>query len=163
MKKACIDQNLRNQIKLDFSNFIKSKNMRNTPERIAILDKVLEQSGHFEIDHIHTVINAEFHVSRATIYNTFELLCESGILRKNCFLENMAVYELSTDKHLHLVCYKCGSIKEIRDERALDHIYTLKFRGFHTTLGSVNIYGICSACSRKIKKFTLNSNTNGKN
>ena len=57
--------------------------MRQTPERFAILDKTLEQKVHFDIDELYKNIEADYHVSRSTVYNTVELLCECNILRKH--------------------------------------------------------------------------------
>ncbi len=149
MKKNSVDQGLRDRLKETFSDFIKSKKMRQTPERFAILDKALEQKVHFDIDELYKDIEADYHVSRSTVYNTIELLCECGIFRKHYLNENQAAYELSEDKHLHLICLKCGAVKEIHDEKVSEYLSTLKFRGFHPTFSSTNIYGLCSSCSRK--------------
>lgn len=50
MKKKHVDQSLRDHLKETFAVYIKSKKMRQTPERFAILDKTLEQKVHFDID-----------------------------------------------------------------------------------------------------------------
>lgn len=152
MKKKHVDQSLRDHLKETFAVYIKSKKMRQTPERFAILDKTLEQKVHFDIDELYKNIEADYHVSRSTVYNTVELLCECNILRKHYLNETLAVYELADDRHLHLICLKCGAVKEVHDEKVGEYLSTLKFRGFHPTSSTTNIYGICSACSRKRKK-----------
>lgn len=152
MKSATIDQSLREHLKETFANYIKSKKMRQTPERFAILDKALEQKVHFDIDELYKDIEGEYHVSRSTVYNTIELLCECNILRKHYLNETQAVYELAEDKHLHLICLKCGAVKEVNGAEVSDYLSGLRFRGFHPTFSSVNIYGLCSACTRKPKK-----------
>lgn len=152
MKKNNVDQTLREKLKQSFATYIKSKRMRQTPERFAILDKALEQNVHFDIDELYKDIEAEYHVSRSTVYNTIELLCECNILRKHYLNETQAVYELAEDKHLHLICLKCGSVKEVDGTQVSEYLSSLKMRGFHPSFSSVNIYGLCSACSRKPKK-----------
>ncbi len=132
--------------------------MRQTSERYAILDKVLEQRVHFEVDELYRDIASEYHVSRATVYNTLELLCECNILRRHFLNENQAAYELSDDKHLHLICMECGSVKEVRDEVVFDYLSGLKFRGFHPTATVTNVYGICSKCLRKGSNKTSGKN-----
>lgn len=151
MKKQHIDESLRAHLKETFASYIKSKGMRQTPERFAILDKALEQKVHFDVDELYKDIEADYHVSRSTVYNTMELLCECNIFRQHYLKETQAVYELAEDKHLHLICLKCGNVKEVDGTMVSDYLSDLKFRGFHPTASVVNIYGLCSACSRKPK------------
>ena len=152
MKKNSVDQTLRNRLKENFADFIKSKKMRQTPERFVILDKALEQKVHFDVDELYKDIENDYHVSRSTVYNTLELLCEFNILRKHFLNENQAAYELAEDRHLHLICLKCGAVKEVHNDNVAEYLSTLKFRGFHPSFSSTNIYGLCSSCSRKRKK-----------
>ncbi len=152
MKKNSVDQTLRNRLKENFADFIKSKKMRQTPERFVILDKALEQKVHFDVDELYKDIENDYHVSRSTVYNTLELLCECNILRKHFLNENQAAYELAEDRHLHLICLKCGAVKEVHNDNVAEYLSTLKFRGFHPSFSSTNIYGLCSSCSRKRKK-----------
>lgn len=127
-----------------------------TPERIAILDKAIDQKAHFEADDLYNAIIKEYHVSRSTVYNTLDILCECNILRRHFLNETQAVYELVDDLHLHLICIKCGKIKEIRDEKVAEFIFSLSFRGFRQLSSSTNIYGLCSSCGggRKRKNAT---------
>lgn len=152
MKKNSVDETLRNRLKENFADFIKSKKMRQTPERFVILDKALEQKVHFDVDELYKDIENDYHVSRSTVYNTLELLCECNILRKHFLNENQAAYELAEDRHLHLICLKCGAVKEVHNDNVAEYLSTLKFRGFHPSFSSTNIYGLCSSCSRKRKK-----------
>lgn len=152
MKKNSVDQTLRNRLKENFADFIKSKKMRQTPERFVILDKALEQKVHFDVYELYKDIENDYHVSRSTVYNTLELLCECNILRKHFLNENQAAYELAEDRHLHLICLKCGAVKEVHNDNVAEYLSTLKFRGFHPSFSSTNIYGLCSSCSRKRKK-----------
>ncbi len=151
MRKNIVDESLRDHLKESFAVYIRSKKMRQTPERFAILDKALEQKAHFCIDELYRDIEADYHVSRSTVYNTVELLCECNILRKHYLNKTQAVYELADDRHLHLICLRCGAVKEVHDENVYGYLSTLKFRGFHPTSSSTNIYGICSSCARKRK------------
>ncbi|MDE7414072.1 MAG: transcriptional repressor [Muribaculaceae bacterium] len=147
-----IDDDVRIRLKEKFEEFIKSKRMRQTPERFAILDKALDQHVHFDIDELYRDIEKEYRVCRATVYNTVELLCECNILRKHYLNENQAAYELADDRHLHLICMSCGSVREVRDEKFNQYFEQLKFKQFKPTFVSTNIYGICSQCSRKNHK-----------
>ena len=50
-----------------------------------------------------------YRVSRATLYNTIELLLDCNLVRKHQFGENQAQYEKSftNNQHDHLICTEC--------------------------------------------------------
>lgn len=135
-----------------FNEYIKARNMRQTPERKAILAKVLGMGSHFDVDELYNALDKEYHVSRATVYNNVELLCQCNILRKHFLSETLGVYELVEDNHLHLICTVCGKIKVVKDDLLGERISAMKFRGFTPAYFSTNIYGVCSSCNRKSRK-----------
>lgn len=135
-----------------FEAFLKERGMRRTAERSEILRKALEFDGHFDIERLKQAMDEEgFHVSLATVYNTVDLMYESGILRKHVFDGQQARFEVAADNHLHLVCLQCGKICEVSD-RALfpaDADMPKRLRGFHVSYYSATFYGLCNACARK--------------
>ena len=62
--------------------------------------------------------NKNYRVSRATIYNTIELLLESHLVRKHQFGQNQAHYEKSffNKQHDHVILEN-GDVKEFCDPR----------------------------------------------
>lgn len=152
-----MEQSERDRLKETFAAFIKSKKMRQTSERFVILDKVLDQSGHFDIDKLYNDLESDYHVSRTTVYNTIELLSDCNILRKHFLNDAQAIYEHNANNQLHMICLKCGSTKHIQDERTEEFLSGMKTRGFHPSYASFNIYGLCSACMRKMRKSKKNS------
>lgn len=134
-----------------FNAYIKGKNMRQTPERLAILAKVLEMKPHFDVDELFEAMDKEYHVSKATLYNNIELLCKCDILRKHFLSESSGVYELVEENHLHLVCTDCGKVRIIKDRELTTRFSLMKFRGFSPSSYSINLYGVCSKCRKKAK------------
>ncbi|MDE6562060.1 MAG: transcriptional repressor [Muribaculaceae bacterium] len=131
-----------------FTKFLNEGKYRKTPERFAILRKAIELHSHFDVDALHMAIeNDGYHVSRATVYNTVELLENAGILKKNVFGQNSAMYEVHHDNHMHLVCKKCGMIREIENPHIAGHLMQLHPVDFTPEGFSITIYGICRACS----------------
>lgn len=153
-----IDQESKERMRNMLSEFITTRGMRRTPERFTILDKVLDQHTHFDVDTLYQEIDAEYHVSRSTVYNSIELFCDCGIVRKQFLNGNRTVYELAQQRHLHLICLECGAVKEVSDGKVAEYVSGLKFRGFRPTFSSTNIYGICSRCSKKKKRKRINNN-----
>lgn len=135
-------------IEENFTRFLTEGKFRKTPERYAILRKTIEMNSHFEVDALHLALESDgYHVSRATVYNTVELLEKAGILRKNVFGQNSAIYEVNRDNHIHLVCKKCGKIREIDNAHIAAHVMQLKPDNFTSESFAITLYGVCGECS----------------
>ena len=138
---------IRHHVEEMFTKFIEAKGLRKTPERFAILRMAQSFKSHFEIDELHRAVDKDFHVSRATVYNTVELLCECGILRRLLIDTHHALYELALTNHLHLVCTRCGSVREVKDSQVLSRLAALRFKGFTPSYFSTCVFGLCDDCN----------------
>lgn len=132
-----------------FTDFLRNRRLRKTPERYAILKKAVELSAHFGVDDLYSALEKEgYHVSRATVYNTLELFCEAAILNRHLFDTSLARYELAcASHHLHLICRRCGRIREIEDDSLAAEMIEQKYPGFQPEYSSSIVYGICEICS----------------
>ncbi|MFN0157130.1 MAG: Fur family transcriptional regulator [Bacteroidota bacterium] len=126
---------------------------RATPERFAVLDAVLQTQGHFDADGLYyRMVTGGIKVSKATVYNTLDLLQDCGLVSKYRFAENTSRYEKAFGRphHHHMICLECGDIIEfISDklERIQSDVCTEKdFKAQSTTL---QIFGSCSKCRKK--------------
>lgn len=144
-KKAEYKEGLRERL----AAYLKSHGMRQTHERFAILEKIVDYGLEFDIETIYANTIKEYHVSKTTVYNTVALLCDCNILIEYRINAETATYELSDIKHLHLICDQCGSIKKVTDSKVNDFITSKKFRGFSPSYSTIYIHGICSKCKRK--------------
>lgn len=131
-----------------FVSFLNSRKLRKTPERFEILRNVVSYKGHFDVDTLYTLMeNNGYHVSKATVYNTLELLCDAGIIRKLLFDTHQARFELANLTHSHLVCTQCGDIREISLEGIDAKLAAMSFHGFNPAYVSTCIYGVCEKCN----------------
>ena len=126
---------------------------RITPERYAILDAVLEIQGHFDAESLYYRLKAnDVKVSKATVYNTLDILKGCGLVSKYRFAENTSRYEKAFGRphHHHLICLQCGDIIEFVNEK-FDKIQegVCTDKNFSAESSTLQIFGTCSNCKKR--------------
>jgi Fur family ferric uptake transcriptional regulator len=138
--------------KENFTEYLKSGSYRITPERFIIMETVMNRDGHFDADELFFQIKTSGQkVSRATIYNTLDLLQDCGLISKYRFGENHSRYEKAFGRphHHHLICLECGDIIEFVNER-IEKIQkeVCDENKFKVQTSTLQIFGICLKCQR---------------
>lgn len=133
---------------------LKKQSLRITSQRESIFSFFTEHKGeHFTPDELYKLIskkNSHFHISKATIYRTVELLTDMGLLSRIDLDDGFDRYEFREAKghqHHHLICTSCNKVYELDDD-LLDDIEKIIERrtGFKVTDHQLKIYGLCPDC-----------------
>lgn len=135
-----------------FEKFLRQGGYRSTPERSEVLEAVMKGEGHFDVDQLYIQLKAAgSKVSRATVYNTLDLLLQCGLISKYRFGENHSRFEKAFGRphHDHLICLECGDIIEFVSERlAKLQAEVCKKNKFKVQSSTLQIFGICSKCQK---------------
>ena len=94
------------EVKKILNKHLEIKGLRKTPERYAIIDEIYSFNKHFSADELYSkMINKKYRVSRATIYNTLDLLVSLELVTRHVFKDNIAKFEKSFGfrQHDHVI------------------------------------------------------------
>ena len=110
-------------------------------QRVAVAQYVLQTDEHPSADQVWARVREGFPmVSRATIYNTLNILVGKGLVREHILAEGRVVFDPHTEPHHHFIDEGTGRIFDVPwDAVQVSHVESL--HGFDVTQYQVVMRG----------------------
>jgi Fur family ferric uptake transcriptional regulator len=148
MTKKTAEETFENAKKA-FTDYLEHHAHRKTPERYTILKEIFATEGHFDIETLYIRMkNHKYRVSRATLYNTIELLLDCGLVTKHQFGTNYAQFEKSAlyKQHDHFIFEDSGEVIEFNNP-LVDDIKNQVEKQYNVEIShySLTFYGIAKS------------------
>ncbi|MGB1238432.1 MAG: ferric iron uptake transcriptional regulator, partial [Pseudomonadales bacterium] len=112
--------------------------------------QILEKAGegdHFSAEDIYKMLMEQGEdVGLATVYRVLTQFETAGIVSRHHFEGGHSVFELARDdEHDHIVCVKCGVVKEFVDNDLVARQNQIaEDLGFKITDRTLYLYGVCA-------------------
>lgn len=117
-----------------------------TPQRLAILEFLNGNKNHPSAEEIFGAVKDRFPtMSFATVYNTLEALREKGKVLELTIDPARKRYDPNLEHHHHLICVRCGRIKDVFKEFDLE-LPDAERESFELMGSHVEFHGLCSKC-----------------
>ena len=140
-----------------FINTLRQAGRRITEQRRVICEYLAQTDSHPTPYQVYADISISHpEISRATVYNTLNVLRELGAIVEIGFGDAHTHYETDTSPHVNLVCLRCHKIVDLPFGLAADGIeeQVQQEYGFHPIATKTAIMGFCQEC-REAKKAEI--------
>lgn len=134
--------------KMDFAKILKEKQLKVTPQRIAILNE-LQRSGHSCIENIFNNIKKQVpSISLATVYKNIVALNNYNVIKSVNTPNQKQQYEINIKPHVHLFCSICEKLEDFDIDTSDFTTLCEKASGYKDIYdASIMFRGKCSKCA----------------
>jgi Fur family transcriptional regulator, peroxide stress response regulator len=104
-----------------FSNKLIEKGLKVTPQRIAILEAIINLNNHPTAEKIIDYIRKNHpNIATATVYKVLDALVLSGLINKVKTERDIMRYDALMESHHHLYCSESDRIEDYNDKELND-------------------------------------------
>jgi Fe2+ or Zn2+ uptake regulation protein len=101
-------------VNLDLAATLRTHGIQPSAQRLAVAEYVLHTEAHPSADHVFAEVRSRVPmISRATVYNTLNLLVRRKLLRQLVLAEGKVVFDPHLAPHHHFVDDATGAIHDV--------------------------------------------------
>jgi Fur family transcriptional regulator, stress-responsive regulator len=131
---------------------LRSRGLRVTRPRLAVLQVLGESRGHLDVDQVVGRVRERLDsVSTQAVYDVLGALSRAGLARRVEPAGSPALFEARAgDNHHHVVCRGCGMIADV--DCVVGHAPCLdpsNADGFEVDEAEVTFWGLCPGCQAR--------------
>lgn len=134
----------------DALDTLKSKGVRITPQRHAILEYLVSTKSHPTADEIYKSLASNFpNMSVATIYNNLRVFRSAELVKELTYGDSSSRFDFVTHDHYHIICNDCGIIVDFYHPglEEIEHLAS-HVTGFKVNSHRMEVYGTCPECAK---------------
>ena len=137
----------------DIINVFRKKNLKLTPQRIAIYKYLKSTKLHPSAEIVYKALQDQYPtMSLATVYKGLKTLVEVNLIQELNVGEGKFRYDSNTYPHPHIQCLTCFKVDDIEGINFIQLNDKIKhLTSYEVISNQVYFYGICSNCKDNIK------------
>ena len=139
--------------RINAEKILKNRGYKLTKQRKVIIEALSNRGGPYTANEVFSLVSNKYSgINFSTIYRNLELLVKLGIVEKLNINDECCHFKLAgKNHHHHIICNKCGEIKEIDicPFKEIVNINKFKELDFQPIEHRFEIFGICSKCRSK--------------
>ncbi|MDR2903389.1 MAG: transcriptional repressor [Clostridiales bacterium] len=131
------------------SEKLKQKNLKVTPQRLAIYHDLYHTTRHPSAENIYNALEREYPtMSLATVYKTLDALKKAGLIQELNVGEDSFRYDANTAFHAHMLCKCCNNVYDVFEIQSLEKIRheIAEKCGFEVEREQIYFFGRCAHC-----------------
>jgi len=129
-------------------NKCRASGMRITAQRVEILKLLEGNRTHPTAEEIfRDVKKSQPAISRATVYNTINILVELDELRELVYTSGPRRFDPDLTPHDHAVCIKCGGFFDVKSDNDVRSSIFIDEKPFKVKSRDTTYHGLCQVCA----------------
>jgi Fur family transcriptional regulator, peroxide stress response regulator len=123
------------------------RGLKMTPQRRAIVEFLERAYHHPTAEDVFVAVNERFPLtSRATVYNTLNLLKQASLVRE-ITRDGVVRFDPNLSEHHHFICRACGVVEDLPWEAVQPPDVSALAQRIESV--DITLYGLCTACQDK--------------
>lgn len=127
---------------------VREHGLKATPQRLAVLDALLDGPRHPSAEEIHARLKATHPtISLSTVYANLTTFKEAGLIEAINPTDGTVRWDVNTDPHVNFVCLDCKAIIDVDSPAVETLLQDITERTPHDVVGQrLEVFGRCQTC-----------------